>query len=389
MRVVVSSTGGVGHVNPLIPLVQAMRHRGDDVLVVAAQPGIARVRAAGIPVVKAGVEARAAQAELAARWPEVMTIPGPEKPTFIFPRLFGAIAAPRLHPALRDAAREWRADVLVHDAAELAAPLVAAELGIPSACHSFGLAIPGWRVQLAADYVEPLWHAAGLEPRPFGGCYDHLYIDVYPRSMQPDDLSHIGRIVRRRPEGDVALADELLPEPLADDLASNPHRPFVYVTFGTVHNRDHVFSAVVRGVAQLGATVLVTAGADGDVGAFGELPPHVHVHEYVAQALVLPHASAVVSHAGSGTVLAALGHGITQLCVPRAADQYRNAEAVEAAGAGLQIVDEVTPERVEDDVLRLLDDDRFGAAAAGIAVEIASMPTAADVADELETLVAR
>lgn len=99
MRVVVSSTGGVGHVT-LVPLVQAMRDRGDDVLVVDARPGVARVRAAGIPVVEAGLEARVAQAELAARWPEVVTIPGPEKPTFVFPRLFGAIAAPRLHPVL-------------------------------------------------------------------------------------------------------------------------------------------------------------------------------------------------------------------------------------------------------------------------------------------------
>ena len=389
MRVVVSSTGGVGHVNPLIPLVHAMRDRGDDVLVVAAEPGVARVRAAGIPVVEAGMPARAAQAELVARWPEVLTIPGPEKPTFIFPRLFGAIAAPHLHPALRDAAREWRADLLVHDAAELAAPLVAAELGIPSACHSFGLAIPGWRVQLAADFVEPLWHAAGLQPRPFGGCYDHLYIDVYPPSMQPDDLSHIGRIVRRRPEGDVALPAECLPEPLADDRARDSRRRFVYVTFGTVHNRDPAFVAAVHGVARLDATVLVTTGADCDVGAFGELPRHVHVHEYVAQRLVLPHASAVVSHAGSGTVLATLGHGVPQLCVPRAADQYRNAEAVDAAGAGLQIIDEVTPARVEDDVRRLLDDDTFRSSAARIAAEIASMPSSEDVAVELESLVRR
>ena len=64
----------------------------------------------------------------------------------------------------------------------------------------------------------------------------------------------------------------------------------------------------------------------------------------MSQTSVLPHCTAVVSHAGSGTVLGALGTGLPQLCLPQAADQFRNAAGVSAAGAGLALhPDNATP----------------------------------------------
>ena len=115
----------------------------------------------------------------------------------------------------------------------------------------------------------------------------------------------------------------------------------MHVTFGTVYNRSPDVAATVHGAARLDAVLLVTTGPGADVTTFGDLGPRAHVHTYVSQALVLPRATVVASHAGSGTLLGTLAHAIPQLCVPQAADQFRNASAISSAGAGRQLIDGV------------------------------------------------
>ena len=65
------------------------------------------------------------------------------------------------------------------------------------------------------------------------------------------------------------------------------------------------------------------------------LPPNATRTGYVRHGAVLPHADLVIDHAGLGTVLAALAHGLPQLCVPLGRDQPANAAAVSRTGAGV------------------------------------------------------
>jgi UDP:flavonoid glycosyltransferase YjiC (YdhE family) len=118
------------------------------------------------------------------------------------------------------------------------------------------------------------------------------------------------------------------------------------------------------------------------------VPDHVTVARWVNQADVLPHCAAVVSHGGSGTFLGALGLGLPQLCLPQAADQFRNAAAAVTTGAGLALApDAATPEAVRDAVRRILLEDGFRGAAAGLADTIQAMPGPAEVVTVLERLV--
>ncbi len=103
---------------------------------------------------------------------------------------------------------------------------------------------------------------------------------------------------------------------------------------------------------------------------------------------MLPHASVVVSHGGSGTVLATLAHGLPQVCVPQGADQFRNGHGVERAGAGISLPPAVlTPESVADAVRALLDDPSYRAGAGRVCEEIAAMPSPDEVVTVLEALV--
>ena len=102
----------------------------------------------------------------------------------------------------------------------------------------------------------------------------------------------------------------------------------------------------------------------------------------------MPLASAVVSHTGSGTMLGALASGLPQVCLPRGADQFANADRVHAVGAGIRLLpDEVTPERLRAAVTAVLDDPAYARAATAMRDEIAAMPSAAEVLDDLVGLV--
>ncbi len=134
--------------------------------------------------------------------------------------------------------------------------------------------------------------------------------------------------------------------------------------------------------------MLVTLGPGADPSSLGPQPAGVRVEAYVPQSAVLPHTAVVASHAGSGTMLATLTHGIPQLCVPQAADQFRNATGVARAGAGISLAPrEATPSAVADAVRRLLADPTYGQAAQEVGREIAAMPSPGEVVEVLEKLV--
>jgi UDP:flavonoid glycosyltransferase YjiC (YdhE family) len=110
----------------------------------------------------------------------------------------------------------------------------------------------------------------------------------------------------------------------------------------------------------------------------------VHVARYIPQTQLLEHCAVVVSHAGSGTFLAALAAGLPQVCIPQAADQFFNAAACAKAGAGIAVgPDALSVEAVRDAVGTLLDDTTHRDAARRVSREIASMPSPSDVVDKL------
>ena len=370
MRILFSSTWGVGHVFPMVPLARAFLAAGHQVRWVTNEPALPLVRDAGIDALPGGLDT-AGVADVQSRLREATArMPGPERAAFAFPTMFGEWSAPLMAPDLLAAAEGFRPDVLIHEPAELASPLVGAVLGIPSCTHSWGGAIPPDQLSAAGHRLAGLWADHGLSVPPYAGSVSSTYLDICPPSGQPVALEHIS--VRRplRPSGwsGLAGAARIEPEP----------GPLVYVTLGTLHNRSPAMEAAVAGVAAVarsGARVLVATGRDGDPGVFGALPRTVRVERWINQSEVLRHAAVVVSHAGSGTCLGAWANGLPQLCLPQAADQFRNAGVVASGGSGLTIApDGATPDAIEQAVRRLLGEEPFRVAASKIAREITEMP---------------
>ena len=156
---------------------------------------------------------------------------------------------------------------------------------------------------------------------------------------------------------------------------------------GTVFNDPGPLCNAVDAVACLDARVLVTVGPAADCSVVGTQPEHVRVERYLPQTRVLAACAVVVSHAGSGTVLATLTAGVPQLCLPQGADQFLNARAVADAGAGISLLpDAATPEAIRGALDGLLEERSYRGCAVTVSADIAAMPSPADVSAVLEAL---
>ena len=311
---------------------------------------------AGLDFIAAGLSTRERRAELGRRVPTFDGLSMDEARAVAFSVNFGELAAPPMLEALRPIAADWRPDVILHDAAELAGPLSPPRPGSRrSATGSARWCAPS-ALGRAAERVAPLWEAAGLAPDPDAGSYRGLYVDIYPPSLGSTSTDDIPRRQLRRPAEGPRAAGSL-----------------VYVTFGTIFNEvDDGFRAAVLGAAAAAEEVLVTVGPEGDPAAVGAVPDNVRVERYVPQAEVLPGSAAVVTHGGSGTVLAALAHGVPLLCLPRGADQFSNARNVAQVGAGAVLLGaDTTQEAVRAGLTEILGSPAIATAAGALADEIA------------------
>ena len=384
MKVLFSSTWGLGHVFPMVPLAHAFSAAGHDVLWVAPDLACPALRAAGIEVRSGGLSGPMVQAAFARMKELTAPFPPPQRAAVAFRVMFAAQATPAMLADLLPVARAWGPDLMIHEPAELAAPLVAAVLGLRAVTHSWGPAIPAEILVGAGEEVAELWADHDVAVPDYAGSFRGGYLDLCPPSVQYVPTDHIPHMLGLRPvpyagKGQEAEDSDGLGRPEDGD-----DRPLIYVTLGTVFLDSSVLQAAVNAAARTGARVVATVGPQGDPARITRPSEAVQVRRWVPQSTILPRADLLVSHAGSGTFLGALSAGCPQLCLPQAADQFRNATAVARSGTGLTLApDQVGPEALDAALEELLRDPTYQLAAARVAGEIQQMPPPAAVVGAL------
>jgi UDP:flavonoid glycosyltransferase YjiC (YdhE family) len=376
-----------GVFGPFIPLGRALVEAGHEVVVASGANLRSRVEENGLEFAEAGLPAMdgviAAMAD-----PEVKAAPPGDR--IRFPAAMFGVVHPRAKlPALRDLSESCRFGLIVHPPVDVSGPLLAAEVGVPSVCYGFGQPFDPAVVAAMAARVRPLWAAAELQPDRYGGIYRGVYLDPRPPMLRgPETVPAANGTRSIRPEipGDPAAA-----LPAWADLLDE--HPVVYASLGTapLFNQPQKFVPLLEGLTGEAVEVVVTVGDLNDPSAFGALPPTVHVEKWLPLSPLLPRCDAVLCHAGTGTTLAALAAGLPLVLVPQGADQFDNARACERAGvARVLMPDQVTPAAVRDAVSTVLRDDSPERAAARVlAAEIAAMPSAVDVVNELMSIAER
>lgn len=370
-----------GHFDPLLPLAAAARASGHTVAFASGDPVVGRARDAGFTAFEAG-PADTFRAEWAPRFPGFTTLVGDAQRKFFFTEIFANLElAPRADD-LESIMSAWQPDLVAHEMAELAAPLVSTARGIPYVDVGYGSLIPRALLEEAGSAAAAHWRVRGLEPHPLAGVFRYLYVDPCPPVLQTPEIADVAAVQPMRPAAGEAQVTER--PAWLDDL---PHRPTVYVTLGTIWNTDlDVFRLVIEALRDR-VNLIVTVGRQNDPALLGPQPRGVIIRSYIPQHQLLPWCDAVVAHGGSGTVLGALAHGVPLLVVPQGADQWSNAEQIVAARAGRRLLrDELSAVAVHDCVMALLSEPSYRQAASNIKDEIRAMPSATDAIVGLEAL---
>jgi UDP:flavonoid glycosyltransferase YjiC (YdhE family) len=383
----IAALGMPGHAFPLVPLALALRDAGHDVTFTAGADVAEGIRGAGLDFMLSGITMGEALSKAMSARGMTERPSDPALQIELFAEAFGErfprATAADLLPVLE---RE-RPDLVIAEIGNPGAALAAARWNVPCVLHSLGRRLGGlMRVALGGRLSPTLAAVADeigvrtlTEDAPLG----HAYIDICPPSLQAPDEARFPMEIALRPTPFSPKADV---RPRRPDSG----RPWVYLTLGTAFGNAQVFRTAVEGLTRLDVDVLLSAGGSAkvvaDLADTMGLTGRVQVETFVPQADLLDQFALVVHHGGAATTLGVAGVGAPQLFLPQGADQFDNAAAVSAVGAGRSLVNgEVNADAIENAAGVLLNDRGVRDSAGALAAEIAAMPApsavAADVAN--------
>lgn len=368
MRILFHAPPLTGHALPMVPLARALLAQGHAVAWATAGDTREMLQGLGFEVHAAGPDRPWAMAELARQWPERGSLSPRQVVAELGPRLFAGVYAPATLPALLTLLEHWRPDLLVHDVMAHAAPLAAALRGLRSVSHGFGLPRPRVSINGAEARMRPQWQAQGLDMPCDGGNHRGGHVDICPPSMRLDEP--------------VPPGPRWVLSPTSGVRRRLGERQGVLASFGTVHHHQATFDRLLAALQHGPWPVRAALGRPLDPAQ--TWPPQVHAAPWLDLAAEWAVCRVGACHGGAGTMLGALAQGVPLLMLPVAADQFRNARALRAVGAGICLEgDAQTGPAMHHALQRLHDEPAFADAARRMADELAAMPQADDVARAL------
>jgi len=397
MRVLFTAVAGRPHLFPLVPLAWACRAAGHEVRLASAPSAAEIIVHTGLPAVVIGSGPRLSDSDRAdlvravygqppwpRDWPATVTrLDDGQRALLARLGRYLVTAADAMTDGLISFARQWKPDVIVHDAITYAGEVAAQKLDIPNIKHNFGTATQP-RLHTVPEYQE-LFHKHRTMPRTT----PTATIDPTPPSMRFPTLAEPVLDMRYVPYNGSGIVPRW--------LAAPAHRPRVCVTWGHTapdalgESAVDPYRMVIDALAPLDVDIVVVTTA-AQLDELGPLPPRVRTAPSAPLHLVLPHCDAIVQQGGDGTTLTAAAAGIPQLAITCKPDAEIAPGRLCAAGAGIHLYyQELRPEPrcepiVRDAVSTLLTDSAIAAAAGRLRVEIGEMPAPADLVAAIEKL---
>ncbi len=357
MRVLLSTYGTRGDVQPFVALAKALKDRGHDVAVCTPTGFRAMVERHGVPYAHMdNAVFELTQAVLRATTSKERR------------RLFNGFGA-TVRASLED---EWRAaralqpDVLVYHSKALGSHHIAEKLGV---AEVLAMPLPLTRTRAFPVPMLPVGDLGGwLNALSYGlvalghALWAGATNDFRVRTLGLDALPRFADPMRRRDGSTVpalyAFSEHVLPRP--DDWPANAHvtgswfldeadgweptpelRAFleggtapVYVGFGSMGgaHAEGRAATVLDAVALTGERAVLATGWGGL--SVAELPPNVIVIESAPHEWLFPRMKAVVHHGGAGSTMAGLRAGKPTVICPFLGDQPFWGNVVRRAGLG-------------------------------------------------------
>lgn len=377
MRVLFSFVGGIGHAEPMVPIAHVLQDAGHTVAFVGHPRYLPSLDARGFLSFEVDGQLATGRRHLggAALERRPLLEPNQVNEDGVLRRHYATEVPRRRVGRYMELYDTWAPDLVVRDEVDFAAAVLTEELDIPQAVVLVLAAGSFIRPEVVAGPLDELRAQRCLAPDPdLTALHRGLVLSPFPPSFR-DPASPLPATAHsfRAPLGSRGAERDSLPS----WWGRLEGRPVVYVTLGTVFATESgdLFRRLLTGLSQLPVEVVLTVGRDIDPAEFGLQAEHVHVEQWVPQSLLLPRTDLVVSHGGSGTVIAALAHGLPQVVIAMGADQIHNADRVVALGVGRALHPvTTTPAEIRDTVAALLTGDGAQTAAQRVRREIRALP---------------
>jgi vancomycin aglycone glucosyltransferase len=349
MRVLLSTWGSRGDVEPLLGLAVALREHGAEVRICAPPDFAEHAARVGVPMVPAGKSVRDLVHGVHDRKPSTPADAPRVAAELVAAQFETVAAAAQGCDALVASGLMPAGARTVADVRRMPYVLVAFMPGSFPSPHHAPMQRPGkpfppgetdnrvlWDVdaeRVQALYGAPLnAHRAALGLPPIDNVRDHVFTDSPWLAADPTLCSWPGS-----PYLDVVQTGAwILPDdrPLPADLEAflDAGTPPVYVSFGSVRAPEAAARVAIEAIRARGRRVLVSRGW-ADLAPIDDQDDCFVVGEVNHQGL-FPRMAAVVHHGGAGTTTTATRAGAPQVVVPQIADQPYWAGRVADLGIG-------------------------------------------------------
>ncbi|MCP2256834.1 glycosyltransferase, MGT family [Streptoalloteichus tenebrarius] len=329
-HVLVSTVPAHGHVNPMLGIVSELVARGHRVSYTVTEEFAPRVAAAGAtPVVYRSILPSGPQAE----WPENLQ----EGQLLILRDAENAL------PQFEAAFRDDRPDIVLSEDPTVAARLLAERWGVP--------AIHMWEYLAMNEHWSMHEEMDPIDEPAFGQYMSRISALLSSLDIQRTPQEHFGHVLN----GGIVLvprAFQYRGETFSEEFAfvgpclgdrgfqgewhaPEDGRPVVLVSLGSAYNeRPEFYRTCFEVFGDLPWHAVLSVGHRMDPALLGPAPANVEVHAHVPQLAVLSEASLFVTHAGMGSTMEALYHGVPMVAIPQMAEQRVNAKRVEQLGVG-------------------------------------------------------
>ena len=393
MRFLFTTFEGGGHVPPALLVARRLQDRGHEVLVLSDTANRQQAEKGGLPFRN---WRRAPDRQIAGRDDDPLDEWRSRWPPAVVKRLCAAvITGPSLAYAedTLQAIRDFRPDVVVSNELLFGA-MAAAEASqtplalltsnvwcfptradIPPFGPGFGPSEAPW-TRHRDEYVRRIsadWYQVGLPAlnaaraalglAPLSRTLDQLssaqlvLLGVASAfdygASPPPGFVYVGPLGEVPSWSDAATGEELLSE----------ERPNLLISMSTTaQGHRRLLQRCVKAAVGLPVHVVVTLGP-ALRGTPLKSAANLRVIEAASHDVLVPRCRLVVTHAGHGTVVRPLLHGVPVVCVPTGRDQPENAARVVHAGAGVRVSQNASVGAIRRAISKVLTDPRFKTAA--------------------------
>lgn len=334
MNVMFFSIPAFGHTNPTIEVVSALTRRGHRVRYYSFEPFRERIEAAGAEYVSCDDALPPAPGNLDKRVGRDFSL--------LMELVIGVTA--KLHPRMEAEVRGFRPDCIVSDSICIWGKLFAQRFGVPLIVSTTTLAFnrytAGLMKQSAGDVLRMMLgmprvmkqlgqlEALGYEAKSV--------IELLQNDNETDTIVYTSRGFQPRAETFSDRYAFVGPSVAPVQRDESPRkRPLVYVSLGTVLNRNGKFyEACVEALRGLNCDAVLSVGPDTDIAALGTLPEGIRAYPRVNQLDVLSRADVFVTHCGMNSTMESLCMGVPMVLFPQHAEERSVANRAAELGAG-------------------------------------------------------